>query len=68
MFLFVAQMAAASVGSRIMFLFTGRYLAKFLNVRETVPNGYRLLGQIEEAVGNKENAVEAYKRYSTYRF
>ena len=68
MFLLVAQMAATLVGIQIMFIFTGRYLAKFLNVRETVPNGYRLLGQIEEAVGNKENAVEAYKRYSACRF
>ncbi|KAK7485488.1 hypothetical protein BaRGS_00023298 [Batillaria attramentaria] len=40
-----------------------RYLASFLSVRETVPQAYRLLGQIEEAVGNKENAVEAYKRF-----
>ncbi|XP_076453510.1 LOW QUALITY PROTEIN: E3 SUMO-protein ligase RanBP2-like [Babylonia areolata] len=40
-----------------------RYLASFLSVRETVPQSFRLLGQIEEAVGNKENAIEAYKRF-----
>ncbi|KAL8618871.1 hypothetical protein ACOMHN_000878 [Nucella lapillus] len=40
-----------------------RYLASYLSVRETVPQAFRLLGQIEEAVGNKENAVEAYRRF-----
>ena len=45
-----------------------RYLASYLSVRETVPQAYRLLGQIEEAVGNKQNAVEAYKRYTTFHF
>ena len=48
----------------ILCVFTCRFLASFLSVRETVPQAYRLLGQIEETVGNKQNAVEAYKRYS----
>ncbi|XP_070173906.1 E3 SUMO-protein ligase RanBP2-like isoform X2 [Littorina saxatilis] len=40
-----------------------RHLALFLSVRDSVPQAYKLLGQIEEAKGNKENAVEAYKRF-----
>lgn len=39
-----------------------RYLGTFLSVRSSVPQAYRLLGQIEESLGNKEGAVEAYKR------
>uniref|UniRef100_A0A2C9KAB5 Uncharacterized protein n=1 Tax=Biomphalaria glabrata TaxID=6526 RepID=A0A2C9KAB5_BIOGL len=39
-----------------------KYLSGFLKVREDVPQAYQLLGDINIALGNKEDALENYKK------
>ncbi|KAK3769928.1 hypothetical protein RRG08_048139 [Elysia crispata] len=39
-----------------------RYLSGFLSVRENVPSAYQLMGEINEGLGQKEAAVDNYKR------
>lgn len=38
-----------------------RYLSEFLTVRPKAADAHRLLGQINEGLGNKEKAVQSYK-------
>ena len=46
-----------------MFSFcSSRYVQAFLSVRESVPQAHKLMGQIYEAVRDKQKAVESYKR------
>ncbi|KAK8396428.1 hypothetical protein O3P69_005465 [Scylla paramamosain] len=40
---------------------SARYLAEFLMVRPRAVDAHRLLGQVQEGLGNKEKAVQAYK-------
>ncbi|XP_059169500.1 E3 SUMO-protein ligase RanBP2-like isoform X2 [Physella acuta] len=39
-----------------------KYLAGFLKVRETAPQAHQLMGEINEALGLKELAIDDYKR------
>ncbi|CAL1542870.1 unnamed protein product [Lymnaea stagnalis] len=39
-----------------------KYLAGFLSVRETVPQAHQLMGEINEALDKKEEAIENYKK------
>ncbi|GFO14058.1 protein smg8 [Plakobranchus ocellatus] len=39
-----------------------RYLSGFLSVRENVPAAYQLMGEISEGLGQREVAIDNYKR------